>query len=758
MHRTTIDFGIDLGTTNSVVSLVKGTQIEVFKDDEGFEYTPSAVWIDKKNRLHVGRRAKERLETDSDNAYSEFKLQMGTKSEFMFARNGRRMKPEYLSAEVLKSLKAIVKKRTDEDIQAAVITVPAAFELPQCEATNKAGQLAGFATSPLLQEPVAAALAYGFQSESDKVFWLVYDFGGGTFDAAVIQVRDGVIQIVNHGGDNHLGGKLIDWEIVEQLLIPAVTKEYPLKDFRRGNPKWRDAMAKLKHQAETAKIRVANDDSAEISFDFLCQDDQGNPVAFDYELKKTEVERLAEPYILRSINICKKVLSEKHLVSGNIEKVLLVGGPTLMPCLRKRLAALNEGLGISLEFNVDPLTVVGCGAAIFAGTQRVEGIVPQPVSQGQYSIELEYKPVGTDTEPLIGGKVLASNGENFSGFTVEFVNLEAHPPWRSGKIEVAPDGFFVTNLRAEKGQNTFFIELCGTTGTKCETVPDRLTYTIGLTITDQPLIHSVGIALADNEVAIFFEKGKPLPARWREIRKTAFEVRQGQGGNLFKIPLVEGENKRADRNREIGSLVIPASQIKRDVPAGSEVEITIQIDQSRIVRTNAYIPILDEEYEEVIKYDYEPPSPEKLKKEIQCEKNRLDEARKKAQTIGDLKGQELLQRIDRERMEHELDASLAASRVEADAADKCDKRLLDLRLAVDELEEVLEWPALLAEAEEEIRVTKEVIQEHGNSGDKEKMKTLEKETRQAMEIRDADFLRRKIDQLSGLRIDVLREQ
>lgn len=759
MARATIDFGIDLGTTNSSIAVLRGIEGEVFKNNEGVEYTPSVVWIDKNDRLFVGRRAKERLEDDRDNAFCEFKLQMGTPTEYVFARSGRRMKPEDLSAEVLKSLKGDVKQRIGEDVQAAVITVPAAFELPQCEATKKAGQLAGLTLSPLLQEPVAAALAYGFQSESDRVFWLVYDFGGGTFDAAIIQVRDGVIQVVNHGGDNHLGGKLIDWEIVEQLLIPAATSQYRLTDFRRGNPKWIAAIAKLKLKAEEAKIQVSRYESAEIIIDFLCQDDRGEAVRFEYELKKSDVERLAEPFVLRSINICKKVLAEKRLGVGNIEKVLLVGGPTLMPYLKERLADRNEGLGIPLEFGVDPLTVVARGAAIFAGTQRPEGIAPRVVAAGQYAIELEYKPVGADTEPLVGGKVIATDDQNLSGFTIEFVNLDARPQWRSGKLGLAPNGGFMTNLWAEKGRpNTFLIELCDATGTKLETVPDRLTYTVGLAITDPPLIHSVGVALANNEVKVFFEKGRPLPARLRSVHRTAFDVRRGQSGDLIRIPVIEGDHRRADRNRLIGLLVIHADQIKRDVPAGSEVEVTIEIDQSRLVRTKAYIPILDEEYEDVLKLEKKSADTDQLNKEITQEKKRLEAMREKAQTTGDLKAQQILQRIDGERMEHELEATLAAARVDPDAADKCEKRLLDLKVAVDEAEDALEWPALLAEAEKGIENTRGVVQEYGSNSDKQTAATLERETRQAMETRDADLLRRKISELAGLSLRVLREQ
>src|SRR5436190_12758150 len=275
MSRATIDLGIDLGTTNSCIGLLKGNEVEILRNNDGQECTPSAVWIDRKDRLHVGQRAKEQYEADEENACIEFKLQMGKATERTFQRSGRKLKPEELSAEVLKSLLGDARNRLNEEVEAAVITVPADFDLPQCDATRRAAQLAGLTNSPLLQEPVAAALAYGFQSESDQVFWMVYDLGGGTFDAAVMQMREGIFRVVNHGGDRHLGGKLIDWAIVEQLLVPAVLRGRKLTGFRRGNPRGQAAFAKLKLAAEQAKIRVSREQAVEINIDPLCIYDKG---------------------------------------------------------------------------------------------------------------------------------------------------------------------------------------------------------------------------------------------------------------------------------------------------------------------------------------------------------------------------------------------------------------------------------------------------------------------------------------------------
>jgi molecular chaperone DnaK len=761
MNRMTVDFGIDLGTTNSAIALLKGTEVEIIKNNEGHEYTPSAVFVDKNNALIVGSRAKERLESDPKNAFAEFKLQMGTDAEYVFARNGRKMKPEDLSAEVLKSLKSDVRQHLGEEVSAAVITVPAAFELPQCDATNKAAQLAGVDFSLLVTEPAAAAFAYGFQNENRNAFWLVYDFGGGTFDAAVIKVRDGVIQVVNHEGDNHLGGKLIDWAIVEQLLIPALTREHPLTDFRRGNPKCQKAIAKLKQAAEQAKIAVSRLESAEISIDGLCQDDEGETIDFECDLKKSEVERIARPFILRSVNICRQVLADRRLNIGNIERVLLVGGPTLAPYFRESLADSKEGLGIPLEFSLDPLTVVARGAARFAGTQRNESVAMQTASAGQYVVELDYKPVGNDAEPFVGGRVVACDGEDVSGFTIEFVNAEARTAWRSGKISLSPNGSFSASLWAEAGRtNTFQIELQDAAGAVRETVPGWIPYTIGMEPDDPMLIHSVGLALANNEVRLFFEKGTQLPARKRFIQKLAYRVRKGEAGEAIRLPVVEGDHKKADRNKLIGYLEIPATEIKRDLPAGAEIEITIEIDQSRLVRTEAYITMVNTEFEKVLTMKKTIPDTAELKEDVEREKKRLEAAREKLYVTGDQKATPILARIEGERILEDVESSLDAAAVDRDAADKAQNRLLELKATVDELEDALEIPTLLAEANQIIEWTEEVVNKWGKPNDQPKFRMLLAELKTTMEARvlnPFDFNRR-IENLDELRVGILRSK
>jgi molecular chaperone DnaK len=219
---------------------------------------------------------------------------------------------------------------------------------------------------------------------------------------------------------------------------------------------------------------------------------------------------------------------------------------------------------------------------------------------------------------------------------------------------------------------------------------------------------------------------------------------------------MEGQSSRADRNQIVGTLEINAANIKRDVPAGSEVEVTIEVDQSRLVTARAYVPVLDEEFEHVINYkDYgaRARNASELRKELEGERKRLDQAREKTGATGDAKARQALQRIDAERMIHDAEAALNAAQADRDAADKCAKRILDLRSAIDEVEDALEWPALVAEAEKETKDTRELMSDKdfkASDEQRSEFKALEREIRGAIESKDGDLLRRKVKEMSRL--------
>ncbi|HEX7899986.1 MAG TPA: Hsp70 family protein [Planctomycetota bacterium] len=753
MDRTTIDFGIDLGTTNSEIAVFKGGDVEVIKNNANEEFTPSVVWI-RDNRLIVGRNAKQQLFVDPDNVHAEFKLRMGTSEEFAFKRSGRRLRPEELSAEVLKSLRADVKQRLGEDVEAAVITVPADFDLPQNQATSKAAKLAGFQESPLLTEPAAAALAYGFKSKDDKVFWLVFDFGGGTFDAALVQLRDGQIDVVNHGGDNQLGGKLIDWAIVDQLLAPEVARRNALSDFRRGNPRWSAAFAKLKLNAEAAKIGLSREEATDIYVDPLCKDDRDQDVTFEFELKRRDVEKLIDPFAERAINICRKVLQEANLKPGAVEKLILVGGPTMTPYLRDRLSDRKSGLGIPMEFSVDPLTIVARGAAIFAGSQPLKReAAPRPAAAGTYGLELVYDRVTHDPEPPFTGKLSAAGNAGFAGFTVEIVNPGAKPVWRSGRISVPPNGAFIGSLWMQEGLqvNTFQIELKDAAGFAKEVEPKEIRVSWGNVIV-VPLAHSVGVAMANGETDFFVAKNAELPAQRRQVHRTVRDIKKGAGAGL-RIPVVEGQSPKADRNRLIGTIEIQAADIKRDLPAGSEVEITIKIDKSRLVTSKAYVPDLDQEFESVLQLERKEVPVDQLEKDIEFARGRLAALRAKAAESGDdpgfRKAQQAIGRVDGERMMSEVDEMYRNARISKEEADKCNQRLQHLNLALDEAEDALQWPQLKTKVDEFVTFMHKIVNEFGKPEEKARAAALERDCRAALG-RDAAVVEQKLKEISRL--------
>ncbi len=760
MPRTTIDFGIDLGTTNSTIAIIDEIDAKVIPNKVGSAITPSAVWIDKRGSLQVGLEAKLRaLVEDPDNADLEFKLRMGMGAEGkkVFARSGREMLPEELSAEVLKSLKMDVQSNMGEEVRAAVITVPAAFENSQTNATQKAAELAGFGRSPLLLEPVAASLAYGFQSESDNVYWFVYDFGGGTFDAAVMRIRDGLIQVVNHDGDNFLGGKLIDWDIVTRKLIPAISGQFNVPDFRRGNPRWKGAIGKMKYHAEQAKVEVCRSKAShEIWIEGLCEDADGKMIDFAYTLTPADVEDVSRPFIEKSLGLCRKTLQHTGLSGANMDRILMVGGTTLNPWVRE---AVQAELGSKVEYGIDPITVVARGAAIFASTQALpSGHTKATVPVGTWHIEIEHKPVGNIADPDIGGRVLAPDGQKVEGCTIEFVDSKTQ--WRSGRVRLGPDGVFMTQLYAEKQRrHEYIIELCDTTGTRIPTSPDRVSYTLGvLPEENPPAAMTIGVGLATGGVAKYVKKGDKLPLRKSMDHITISELRKGNAEDVLRIPLLEGEHDRAERNHGIGAMLISGAEISRDLPAGSQIEITLIMDVSGQVRLQAYIPTLDEEKEVKFNPQMSHNRLSALSGEAKAQKTRMATLREKADKTGALKAKAAMLRIEEQQLINHIDSLLQAAESDADAVAELDRRLRELAAALDNVEDSVEWPTFLEKAEESKKDAEGVVEKYGESNDRNRLRSLKEDLQHAIDNGDIELLRRCIDELDGLYFYVLERQ
>ena len=263
MGRAKIDYGIDLGTTNSAIARMENGEAVIKKTDTLKDTMPSCVHFNKKKSVIVGDDAANALRSDrlrtlktltaDTNTFIEFKRTMGSDKKFFSSNMKQTFTSEDLSAEVLKKLKSFI---TDDEIKSIVITVPAKFTINQKDATSRAAKLAGFEHCELLQEPNAASMAYGLGASSKDGIWLVFDFGGGTFDAALLKVEDGIMKVIDTEGDNFLGGKNIDYAIVDEILIPHLSKSFAIDSFINQENKKEYLREALKYFAEDNTITL----------------------------------------------------------------------------------------------------------------------------------------------------------------------------------------------------------------------------------------------------------------------------------------------------------------------------------------------------------------------------------------------------------------------------------------------------------------------------------------------------------------------
>ena len=346
--------GIDLGTTNSCVAVMEGGQPTVIANAEGARTTPSVVAFTKDGERLVGEPAKRQAVTNSANTISSIKRKMGT-SEKVTA-GGKTYTPQEISAMVLQKLKADAEAYLGEKVTEAVITVPAYFNDAQRQATKDAGRIAGLDVKRIINEPTAAALAYGLDNESDQKI-MVYDLGGGTFDVSIIEIGDGVIEVLAVNGDSLLGGDDFD---------DALTN-YMVEDFKRkeGVDLSKDNMSlqRIREAAEKAKKELSTATTTNINLPFITAVD-GNPKHFDMDLTRAKFNELTHSLVERTVEPVQKALADAGLTAADLTKVLLVGGSTRIPAVQERVRTLTSK---DPSKNLNPDECVALGASIQGG-------------------------------------------------------------------------------------------------------------------------------------------------------------------------------------------------------------------------------------------------------------------------------------------------------------------------------------------------------------------------------------------------------
>jgi molecular chaperone DnaK len=367
--------GIDLGTTNSCVAIMEGGEAKVLVNEEGARTTPSVVAFTKDGERLVGQIAKRQAVTNPENTIYSAKRFIGRRftevqdeiklvpytvvekgNDCAFKIQGKMVSPEEIGAAVLAKLKKVAEDYLGEPVTEAVITVPAYFNDAQRQATKDAGRIAGLDVKRIINEPTAAALAYGLDKKKEQKI-AIYDFGGGTFDISVLEVGDGVIEVKSTNGDTHLGGDNFDVRILE-WMISEFKKDQGI-DLKNDKM----ALQRLKEAAEKAKIELSSSQETEINLPFITADQTG-PKHLQLRLSRAKFEQMVEDLVKRSIEPCKKALADSGYSTSQIDEVVLVGGSTRIPAIQK---AVKDFFGKEPNRTVNPDEVVAVGAAVQGG-------------------------------------------------------------------------------------------------------------------------------------------------------------------------------------------------------------------------------------------------------------------------------------------------------------------------------------------------------------------------------------------------------
>jgi len=763
MARHKIDYGIDLGTTNSAIARMENGKPKIIKsDDKQMDTTPSCVYFNKSKTIFVGMTAYNQLSNEQTkifmefsktgkitepNTFAEFKRAMGTDKKYRSSNMDREYIPEEFSAEVLKKLKSYVR---DEEISAAIVTIPMRFEQYQVDATRRASVLAGFQYMETLMEPIAASIAYGLESKKTQGYWLVFDLGGGTFDAALMRVVDGIMKVEDTAGDTRLGGRDIDYTIVDNILIPSLANKYQIDKALsndQGRKLLRDA---LKWIAEEAKIRLAREPHCDVaSDDPIGNDDNGEEMFFDIRITVEEFSKAVELIYLRAIDISKELIQKHNLKGTDLESVILVGGPTYCQTLRRML---KEQLSPNIVTSIDPLTCVTQGAALYASTRNIP-ITIQKRDKTKIQLTLRYSETTVETEDSLGIRIECSKtiGEVPQNVFVEITRNDK--AWSSGKVELHDDADIISISLKPGEANVFTITIFDEKGNVYPCEPSDITIIQGMKAAQQIIPYTICAKAAliekGKQRLVSFEgleKNKTLPAKGKRSFKTQIDIRPGNAKDIIIIPIYGGvPQTRAINNNTVGTIVLTGEDFDKFLPEKSDVEITLYCDSTGGIKLSAYFPYIDETVHRELKpFTQEKFDPKEIERELSNSGNKLIAVEEEH----GFSEKDIVDKLQKEI--YELTAMFKHARGSDDDERKVKERLREVLKALDKLEEGTEIP----KAKEKLRDTMDRLvntnHRYGNNDTTRIVEEMQKRTKLAMdETKDLAIIQDLTDQIGG---------
>lgn len=753
-----IKIWIDLWTTNSAICINKDWNYNIIKNSNHAEYTPSVFWFDKSWNKKIWQWAYDQLYKSVDNESltnykAEIKRLMGTNEKIIFKSIDKQLSPEEISAEILIYLKeSILKKYPDFDTQGVVITVPAYFDTIQKEATKKAWELAGFNYVILLQEPIAAAIAYWFDNKKNENR-LVYDLWGGTFDVAVISSKDWVLTVKWHAGDNYLWWKDFDNLIVDNIFVPKLKESYVFDNLNRNNINMLTLYNKLKGKAEECKKQLTDNEVHKFNIDCdidLIKDEEWKEVYLEIEITRWEFESLISKLVDKSIDLCDQAIKDSGFEFQDISKVILVWWSTMSPYIRQRL---EMDLKIEVDSSVDPLTVVAKGSCIFWWSQ----IIPQSHEMnnickkvGSFDLELNYETMVSETDTTITW-ILKDLNWNEEDYYIQIQSADNN--YSSSKVKLKNGKFFDNVLVSEWKTNDYYIYLTDSTWAIIPTHPDSFSIVHGLSIAWTPLSHSVSIALnkktflwEQNEeyCEVIFPKWSILPLKKTLTYRTTRNLKKGDPENSLPIKIYEWESKRVDRNKQICEIRVSWVEIPYNLPEWTEVNLTLEKTISDELNVSIYFPSIDlykngkslrtEGEQEII-------STKDMKSELEQERNRLDEI---SEHISD--STKIALKEDIEELYNQSDS------IDLDTKMKTHHKIKELKNKLDKFEQETEWERSINQFNEEIKKSEELFNQSDFPLEYKQAQSLKEEWHDAIKSKNREKLETINDAINWLRL------
>jgi len=728
MARTKIDYGIDLGTTNSAISrMEKGNPI-IKKTDTLKDTMPSCISFNKKKNIKVGdgafnalildkRGATKRWKKPTSNTVIEFKRTMGKDKKYHSSFMEKDFSSEELSSEVLKTLKSFI---SDETFKSVVVTVPAKFTINQKDATLRAAKLAGFEDCELLQEPIAASMAYGLDAKSKDGYWLVFDFGGGTFDVALLKVEDSIMKVIDTEGDSHLGGKNLDYAIVDEIILPYLKENYIIDNILSNEVSKEILREAMKTYAEEVKIQLS------FKEEFLCEtmvigelgeDDEGEELELDILITRNDLQNTIGPIFQKSIDICKNLLERNNLDGNTLDALILVGGPTYSPILRKML----EEQIIKPDTSVDPMTVVSRGAALFASTIDVsDEIIDGGRDKAKIQLELGYSTSSVEEEEFVTVKILKDKTEGEIPEKVFVDIVRNDKSWSSGKTEIDDKGDII-EVKLNLGKtNIFNVRAYNNQGDLLPSEPSDFTI-LPVVIGNATLPYNISIEIksrASGKVVLRsikgLEKNQSTPATGTANNlKTQKQIRPGKKEDSLKIPIYQGEDKsdgtRAIYQEHVYNVIITGEDLPKLLPENSDIELTIKVDKSERMEFSAFFPYLDFTFEKSIETK---PTGEVETDWLESEINKAQQTLNLIKQDGVYSDQEKLDKLDAEISETKKRFEQGKGNYDS-KNDVLESLRRSLR-TLDEIEVGVEWPKTEEELKEVFYRLEETNKKFGN--------------------------------------------